>query len=138
MPAALQIRTGAFFGPWDEHNFPLSVVRRLQRGETVYASSSIITPTYVPALVDSVLDLLLDGETGIWHVSGDMALRWSDFARELAAMRHLDSQLVRDGSPAQLGWIAERPVNSALTSRRGALLPAFSKSLGEFCAACAS
>ncbi|MBC7841800.1 MAG: sugar nucleotide-binding protein [Gemmatimonadaceae bacterium] len=135
MPAALQIRTGAFFGPWDSHNFPLSVVRRLQRGETVYASSSIITPTYVPALVDSVLDLLLDNETGIWHVSGDAALSWSDFARELADICHLDGRLIRDGSPSQLGWIAERPVNSALTSRRGALLPAFSKSLEEFCAA---
>ena len=61
-PKALVVRTSAFFGPWDEHNFVAVTLAALERGEAVaVAADSVITPTYVPALVDTTLDLLIDG-----------------------------------------------------------------------------
>jgi dTDP-4-dehydrorhamnose reductase len=35
---ALIVRTSAFFGPWDRHNFLFNTVERLKRGEDVFAS----------------------------------------------------------------------------------------------------
>ena len=51
-PAALVIRTSAFFGPWDEHNFLAQALRALARGEPFTAADDVrVSPTYVPDLV---------------------------------------------------------------------------------------
>ena len=64
----LVLRTAAFFSPHDEWNFAIAVVRALRAGRSFAATPSCtVSPTYVPALCDAVLDLLLDGETGLRH-----------------------------------------------------------------------
>ncbi len=51
-PGALVVRTSAFFGPWDEHNFVTCSLRTLARGEEVRVPAElIVSPTYVPDLV---------------------------------------------------------------------------------------
>ncbi|HEU0135509.1 MAG TPA: SDR family oxidoreductase, partial [Allosphingosinicella sp.] len=78
---ALVIRTSAFFGPWDRYNFAWHVLSSLARGETVRACSRTrVSPTYVPDLCHAALDLLVDGETGLWHLANDGELSWFDFA----------------------------------------------------------
>ena len=37
------------------------------------AADIVVSPTYVPDLVHATLDLLLDGETGLWHLANDGA-----------------------------------------------------------------
>ena len=50
-PSALVIRTAAFFGPWDRHNFVAQAVHALQRGERWRAANDqLVSPTYVPDL----------------------------------------------------------------------------------------
>ena len=68
-PQALIIRTSAFFGPWDCHNFVAAVLRTVRGGGVFHASQSIISPTYVPDLCHASLDLLLDGERGVYSSS---------------------------------------------------------------------
>src|SRR5919202_1239038 len=65
-PGALVVRTSAFFGPWDDHNFVTLALRELAEGRRVEAPhDQVVSPTYVPHLVDATLDLLIDGEHGI-------------------------------------------------------------------------
>src|SRR5690606_27804021 len=78
LPQSLVIRTSAFFGPWDQYNFVHAVLRTLERNEAFEASTDIISPTYVPHLVNASLDLLIDEEAGIWHLSNSDALSWYD------------------------------------------------------------
>jgi hypothetical protein len=44
----------------------------------------------------------------------------------------MDRALVQAVSPAEAGWVAPRPVNSALSSARGDLMPAFGCGVGRF------
>jgi dTDP-4-dehydrorhamnose reductase len=69
-PTLLLIRTSAFLSPWDEYNFVTIAVRQLSAGEEFLAAQDIIvSPTYVPDLVNASLDLLIDSETGLWHLA---------------------------------------------------------------------
>jgi dTDP-4-dehydrorhamnose reductase len=123
-PEALVIRTSAFFGPWDDHNFATAMLGALSRGAAFRAANDeTISPTYVPDLVHASLDLLIDGECGIWHVANAGALTWADFARLLAECAGYRSAQI-EGRPGRLmGLRARRPIYSALSSERGALLP---------------
>ena len=91
-PEALVVRTSAFFGPWDEHNFVTVALRRLVRGLSfVAATDQVISPTYVPDLVHTCLDLLLDRERGLWHVANPGALSWLELAQQAAEMAGVDA-----------------------------------------------
>jgi dTDP-4-dehydrorhamnose reductase len=123
---ALVVRTSAFFGPWDRYNFAWHVLSALSRGETVRASaSSRVSPTYVPDLCHATLDLLIDGETGLWHLANDGELSWFDFAVRVAEGAGYDPALV----------VAEEgpePLSNALTSTRGMMLRSFDSALEDF------
>ncbi len=112
---ALVIRTSAFFGPWDKYNFAWNTLNALARGEPVKAGrNTAVSPTYVPDLVHATLDLLVDGETGIWHLANQGKLSWHEFATQVAEGAGLDSSLVLP--------IEDAPANTALTSERGIML----------------
>jgi dTDP-4-dehydrorhamnose reductase len=133
MPSALIVRTSAFFGPWDAHNFLAAMERTLAREEPFPAASDmIVSPTYVPDLVEASLDLLVDGERGIWHLASPGALSWAQFARMGAALAGLDPRLVTACTTRELSLPAPRPAYSALGSERGALLPALEDSLSRW------
>lgn len=130
---ALIIRTAAFFSPHDPHNFAAWVLRELRSGRYVEcAEDAVVSPTYVPALANAVLDLALDGETGLWHLANSAALSWSAFARMIARASRLDAMRVNARSMAQLPWRARRPVNSALASSRGRLVGDLDEAVWRF------
>ncbi len=132
-PEALVIRSAAFFGPWDEHNFVFKAITALaQTGSFRAADDLVVSPTYVPDLVNATLDLLIDGESGLWHLANQGAVTWLEFARQSAALAGIDTAgLV--GCPSHgLGLSAPRPAYCALGSERGLLLPALEESLGRF------
>jgi dTDP-4-dehydrorhamnose reductase len=126
---ALIIRTSAFFGPWDRYNFLFNTIEKLRRGEEVVASDrTMVTPTYVPDLVHATLDLLLDSETGIWHLTNQGAISWHELAREAASAAKLDRskiRLVRANEDGEAG-------DTSLSSNRGLLLRPLGEALGDF------
>ncbi|HEX2779800.1 MAG TPA: sugar nucleotide-binding protein, partial [Gemmatimonadaceae bacterium] len=123
LPSALVVRTAAFFGPWDEWNFVTRTLRSLAIGEPVDAAEDlIVSPTYVPDLVDAMLDLLIDGERGIWHLANEGATTWADLARRAARDAGLDASLVRGRAAAELDFAAPRPPNAAPMSERGSIM----------------
>ena len=120
----LAIRTAAFFSPYDPHNFAMAVERVLHEGGEFRASDAHrVSPTYVPDLVRATLDLLIDGESGLWHLANEGAVSWWAFGRIIAAALGLDPARVVAVGPAELGWRAPRPAQAALGSRRGRLMP---------------
>ncbi len=122
LPGALVIRTAAFFSAMDRHNFAVAAVDALASGRRFDAAADhVVTPTFVPALVDTALDLLIDGMEGICHLAGNEALDWAAFARRIAVACGLDPALVRPVEGASLGWRARRPRVAALASTRVAM-----------------
>jgi dTDP-4-dehydrorhamnose reductase len=129
MPGALVLRTSAFFGPWDRHNFAWHVLARLAAGESVAACDRTeVSPTYVPDLCHAALDLLIDGEKGIWHLANPGQLSWFAFARRLADGAGFDPDLV-----VPLGT-AGAPAVTALASTRGTMLRPLEDAVSEYLA----
>jgi dTDP-4-dehydrorhamnose reductase len=121
------VRTSAFFGPWDRYNFVWAVLNSLAAGRPFQTSADVVSPTYVPDLAHVVLDLLIDGESGIWHLAspgGEMS--WHELAIEVATRAGLDTRLItpQEGPGPRL--------NTALATERGALLPSFESALERY------
>ncbi|MGZ8382956.1 MAG: SDR family oxidoreductase, partial [Nitrospira sp.] len=132
MPSALIVRSSAFFGPWDSANFVAHVLRTVGQGRTVRTGDQVVSPTYVPELVHASLDLLIDDEQGIWHVSNRGAVSWYDFARTAAGMASFDPSLIEKCESSAMESSALRPSYSALGSERGWLLPCWEDSLERY------
>jgi dTDP-4-dehydrorhamnose reductase len=132
MPEALVVRTSAFFSPWDDHNFLARLIRTLDAGRAFRAAAdSVVSPTYVPDLVHATLDLLIDGERGIWHLANRGETTWCEFARAAARACSRSIDLIYPVPTAEAWGSAVRPTYSALSSNRGWVMP----SLGEGLAA---
>jgi dTDP-4-dehydrorhamnose reductase len=126
MPQALVVRTSAFFGPWDRYNFAWGVASALAAGETVRAPADrIVSPTFVPDLAHVVLDLLVDGESGIFHLANQGRASWHEFGRKVAAACGFDPDLVIAEE------MAERS-NHVLESRHGFLLRPLDDAIADF------
>jgi len=126
-PGNLVVRTSAFFGPWDRHNFAWHTLQALRRGEEVAVRSDVyISPTYVPDLCHALLDLLIDGTGGLWHLANIGRLSWYDFASRLAAQAGVDSRklIATHGSL----------VDTSMVSQRGALLRPIDGAIADYCA----
>jgi dTDP-4-dehydrorhamnose reductase len=132
-PDSLIIRTSAFFGPWDSCNFLKIALGALSFDQDfVAADDNLISPTYVPDLVNASLDLLIDRENGIWHLAQQGGVTWADFARWAGELAKLDSRLVIGCKTKELNLAAQRPLFSVLGSERGILMPTLENSLIRF------
>ncbi len=127
-PGALVIRTSAFFGPWDSYSFIFRMLSLLASGEVMEVSNNVVSPTYVPDLVHVALDLLIDGECGLWHLANPGEISWRDFGQRVAERAGLDPGMVAGTEgPAR---------NTALTSERGLLLPPLDTTFERFLRDC--
>ncbi|WP_372784755.1 family 1 glycosylhydrolase [Phenylobacterium sp.] len=133
---AMIVRTAAFFSPFDPYNFAAHVVRTLAAGQAFRAADDlVISPTYVPDLVNTVLDLLIDGETGLRHLANDATVSWADFARQVAGALDLDPGLVQGAPAASFGWPAARPAYAALGTERGRIMQPLENAIAHYAAA---
>jgi dTDP-4-dehydrorhamnose reductase len=110
---ALVIRTGPLFGGGDLGTQPFA---RSLRASAIGAPDAVVTPTYVVDAIDHALDLLIDGERGVWHLAnqGEMPLQtW---------LAHPSAAGVHPGA-------SRLP---ALRSVRGELLPTLSDAVGRW------
>lgn len=129
-PRALVVRTAWFFGPWDNWNFLTTSLRRLAEGTpVVMADDLVIGPTYLPHLADALLDLVIDGERGIWHLANAGGGTVADIVRRTAERAGLDASLVQGCPSARLGYRAPRPAAAVLDSERGRLMPSLDRAL---------
>jgi dTDP-4-dehydrorhamnose reductase len=132
-PDAFVVRTAAFFGDQDEYNFVTRALRSLAAGEPYTAINDVVvSPTYVPDLVDAMLDLLIDREHGIWHLASEGAVTWEELARRAAHLAGVSTTSLRAVPLETLALPAPRPRNAALASERGKMLSPLDDALGRY------
>ncbi len=131
-PGALVIRTGPVFGPWDRDHPVAAALWSLEGGTRCFVPDDVVvSPTYLPDLIHVALDLLIDGERGIWHVVNSGAASWAEVARAAAAESGLPTALVvgrrTDDAPEPSQRLAR-----VLASGRGQLLPSWEDALRRY------
>ena len=132
-PDSLVIRTSAFFSPHDEYNFAVAALQTLREGREFRAASDyVVSPTYVPDLVTNTLDLLIDGESGIWHLANAGAMTWFEFARVAAHAAGVSTSSLVGVPVSEMGWRAVRPAQSVLTSERAWIMPTLEVAIERF------
>jgi dTDP-4-dehydrorhamnose reductase len=96
------------------------------------ANDVTVSPTYVPDLVDTVLDLLIDGESGVWHLANRGEITWFELARRVAESAGLPSSLITGRPERAFGHAATRPRYSAIASERGTLMPTMDDAISRY------
>ena len=130
---SLIIRTSAFFGPWDRYNFAFTILNSLKGNNICHVVNDVVvSPTYVPHLVDKTLDLLIDEEKGIWHLTNEGTLTWRDFAEELALRGGYSGKNITPCLQTDMQWNAIRPAYSALQSDKGIKLPSLEHAITQY------
>ena len=129
---ALIIRSGTLFSPWDKFNFVARTLAEFREGRSVKVPDDVvISAAYVPDLVHHSIDLLLDGASGIHHMSSEEAISWAELARKVAYFSGHDAALVKAVPQYAMRWKAKRPSFSALKSEKGSALPCLDSALGH-------
>lgn len=136
-PESLIIRTSSFFGPWDEHNFITKTLKKLVHKKEVFIPHDIfISPTYIPDLVHETINLLIDNEKGIFHLTNKGNVSWADFAIKAASMApkylNIDKSLIQSISSDLISFRAKRPKSSVLTSEKYSHLPSYENGLERY------
>jgi dTDP-4-dehydrorhamnose reductase len=109
------------------------VVKALSENNPFVAASDIfISPTYIPDLVNVSLDLLIDGEKGIWHLTNKGEISWASLASKVSDKAGLDSDLVEAQPVHFLNHKALRPKYSVLKSEKGISLPTLDNALRRY------
>ncbi len=105
----------------------------MSNGESfVAADDAFVSPTYIPDLVRACLDLLIDGECGVWHLANVGEISWVEFARRGAEVAGIMSPEIEGRPTRNLGLAARRPLYSVLGSERGVLLPSLECALNRY------
>jgi dTDP-4-dehydrorhamnose reductase len=131
--AALIVRSAAFFSAQDPDNFAAALVRACREERPFAAADNVfVSPTHTPELVNAALDLLIDGETGVWNLANEGEVSWAEFAAMLCKRLDLNRRNLRSVSAAEMPWTAPRPERSALTSRRGAHLSTIDRAVDAY------
>ena len=132
-PDSLIIRTSAFFSPWDQYNFLHWIEESCNNeSQVVVANDVYISPTYVPDLVNTTLDLLIDDEKGVWHLANDGAVTWADFAYITAERRNYDNSFIQAISSKEMDLAAQRPTYTVLGTEKGLLMPSLENALDRY------
>ena len=134
LPSALVIRPGEVFAPHADADFLGHSLRAIARGERVRVENDLrISGTYLPDLVHAALDLLIDGEAGVWHLANSGAITPEQLLIAAADLLHLDATKI-EGAPAwRFHHAALRPRYRVLDSERGQLLPPLHGALERYC-----
>jgi dTDP-4-dehydrorhamnose reductase len=85
--------------------------------------NEVVSPTYLPDLVHGLLDLLIDGEAGIWHLTNRGEVPFDTFIREIACQAGLDLPWSRPLPPSK---------GTPLVSARGWILPTWQEAAARY------
>jgi dTDP-4-dehydrorhamnose reductase len=91
-----------------------------------------MSPTYIPDLVHAMLDLLIDKESGIWHLVNEGAVTWFDLARGAARRTGRAIDLIVPVETSCVWSRAARPPFSVLASQRARIMRPLEAALDAF------
>jgi dTDP-4-dehydrorhamnose reductase len=132
-PAALVVRSGPLFGPWDEDDFVTVALRHLASGRRlVVADDSVTSPTYVPDVVHAALDLLIDGERGRWHLANAGEMTRAALVQRAAELVGVDARGLQSRPTRVVDRGASRPPHHVLGTERGEHLSTLDVALANY------
>lgn len=132
-PGALIVRSSGVFGSGTGQGLLGKALSKLRTGEPILVDGHHrFSPTYLPDLIHTSLDLLIDGENGIWHLVNRGESTWAEMVHALGAALRLPQSAVHVASGSDLGWVAPRPRYTALKSCQGQLLPSLDHALDRY------
>lgn len=132
-PDVLIVRSGLLMNPFNPDDFLQQMLYSDRGGRSKYAFSDIIiSPGYLPDVINTALDLLIDNERGIWHISGPEAVSYFDFARLATGIAGMAHTGIRSVPSIRLPGHARRPAYSALRSASGIVLPSLEISISNY------
>ena len=100
-------------------NFVARLVQQLREGNTVKVPvDQMSSPTYVEDLAKGLVDIVLGGLRGLYHVSGLEFMSRYDFAQQIVQQFRLETVLIKPVYTADLGQAARRPLESGLISKK--------------------
>ncbi len=105
------------------------MVRLAARQSVDVACDVSCSPAFVEDVAQVALDLLIDDERGIWHLSHGCATNAAHFIALLAQHRGVPAYAMRLRPIAEISYGAVRPRNTALVSERGQFLPSLEDAL---------
>ncbi len=115
-------RTCGVFGPagvkTNRGNF-IELMLRLEHGRQNIRviDDHIASPTYAPFLAEKAVELVMRGETGVFHIGGGTPISWYEYARLIFEVAGLQPSLTATTS-REYRTAARRPRYSALANAR--------------------
>jgi dTDP-4-dehydrorhamnose reductase len=133
-PDSLIIRSSFFFNPWSNDDLLRIILESSVQPDKQFflPSDIIISPTYIPDLVHQSLDLLIDNESGIWHLSGPDEMSQFSFIQLALNIGEKSNKHIVPWPFEKLNFRAERPHYSVLMSSQGIVLPSIQSSLFSY------
>lgn len=127
-PGALVARSAAWFCAWDPGDRLSRDLARVRGGAPCEADAvQWVSPTFVRDLATATLDLLVDGERGVWHLANRGEVTWLRLLRRVAERCGLDAGEVREAVGA-----ARSLRHRTLASERGQVMPTLADALERF------
>jgi dTDP-4-dehydrorhamnose reductase len=129
----LLIRSGPLLDPEGEEDALAYTLGQVERGALVrLPQEEQISPAYVPHLLDAALDLLIDGERGVWHLGSCSRCSPLELARVAAERAALPTDRLVPGDAKICGLSRGRSSRRALSSERGWPMPELDRALREY------
>ncbi|WP_373651580.1 family 1 glycosylhydrolase [Schlesneria sp. DSM 10557] len=98
-PHALLVRPGAYLDISAKNGFLRRSVQAFNDGIPCCLDPITMSLTYLPEIVNTGLDLLIDGNSGIWHLAGEGFATLEEVAAELASRLRLEQPRVSVRKP---------------------------------------
>lgn len=132
-PQTLIVRTGLCFSPWNDNSIVGGLLLKLKEGRPFQAAQNLIVSlTYIPDLVHQSLNLLLDDECGIFHITNPGEINLANLVRKVAEMARFDPYLIENKVTFPSKFKAAWPINTTMQSEKGIQLPTFESALKHY------
>ncbi len=134
-PHALVVRTGPLLDPGTDDDPLNRALTRLEQGLSVrLPDRERITPSYAPHLIETALDLLVDGHRQLWHLASPSACSPLELIHAIAERATVGTRTLSAGAPSIEGIARGGGGSRALSSLRGMPMPDLHRVIAEYAA----
>ncbi|MEM3399506.1 MAG: dTDP-4-dehydrorhamnose reductase [Candidatus Micrarchaeia archaeon] len=100
-------------------NFVSWAIKTMRNGGEVHAlTDQRITPTFADNAAEAILTVVKKNANGIYHTTGSRCITRFEFANLIASVFNLEKRLIKPITFGRIGWVAERPKNNCLLTKK--------------------
>ncbi|MBV8363800.1 MAG: sugar nucleotide-binding protein, partial [Candidatus Eremiobacteraeota bacterium] len=129
-PDAMVARCGLLFGASRTNDWLSSVLRQLLGGKAVQLPDGLdFSALYAPEAAKVILDLVIDGAAGTWHLANEGSVNGADLLRETLFQLRVNAELHSNVSPGSVRHLI-------IGSERGAFFEDLDSAIQRFGSVC--